>query len=132
VSEAPSELRHSRHYTLEEAEAALPTVRERIQRLREAQAVVSDEHAREALARAAAESGGGFPNREVAEALGAWQATLAELDAAQVVLRDVSRGLVDFPSLRNGEEIYLCWQEGEDRIGFWHHPDAGFAGRQPL
>jgi hypothetical protein len=132
VSEAPSELRHTRHYTLEEAESALPTVREWLERLREAQAVVSDEEAREALARAAAESGGGFPNREVAEALGAWQATLAEIDAAQVILRDVTRGLVDFPSLRDGEEIYLCWEDGEDRIAFWHHPDAGFAGREPL
>jgi hypothetical protein len=132
VSEAPSELRHTRHFTLEEAEAALPTVREWLERLREAQGVVSDEDAREALARAAAESGGGFPNREVAEALGAWQATLGELDAAQVILRDVSRGLVDFPSLRDGEEIYLCWEDGEDRIAFWHHPDDGFAGRRPL
>jgi len=132
VSEAPSELRHSKHYSLDEAEAALPLVKECLERLREAQAVVSDEGGREALARAAAESGGGFPNREVAEALGAWQATISELDAADVVLRDVGRGLVDFPSLRDGEEIYLCWQDGEERIGFWHHPDDGFAGRQAL
>ena len=132
MSEAPSELRHTRHYTLDEAHEELPRVRECLERLREAQAVVSDEGGREALARAAAESGGGFPNREVAEALGAWQATLAELDEAQVVLRDLSRGLIDFPALRDGEEIYLCWQEGEERITFWHDPEAGFAGRQPL
>jgi hypothetical protein len=132
VSEASSELRHSKHYSLDEAEAALPVVKECLERLREAQAVVSDEGGREALARAAAESGGGFPNREVAEALGAWQATLAELDAADIVLRDLSRGLVDFPSLRDGEEIYLCWEDGEERIAFWHDPDTGFAGRQPL
>jgi hypothetical protein len=132
VSEAPSELRHSRHYSLDEAHAALPMVREWLERLREAQAVVADEDAREALARAAAESGGGFPNREVAEALGAWQATIAELDAAEVVLRDVARGLVDFPSLRDGQEVYLCWEDGEERIAFWHHPEDGFAGRQPL
>jgi hypothetical protein len=132
VSEAPPELRHSRHYSLGEAEATLPVVKECLERLREAQAVVSDEGGREALARAAAESGGGFPNREVAEALAAWQATISELDAADVVLRDVKRGLVDFPSLRDGEEIYLCWQEGEERIAFWHDPDSGFAGRQPL
>ena len=46
------------------------------------------------------------------------------------MLRDLDRGLVDFPSLRDGREIYLCWEEGEDEIGFWHEPDAGFgAGR---
>ncbi|MEA2271776.1 MAG: hypothetical protein QOI98_484 [Solirubrobacteraceae bacterium] len=132
MSEATPGLRHVRHYTLDEANGALPWISECLERLREAQAVVSDEGGREALARAAAESGGGFPNREVAEALGAWQATIAELDAADVVLRDVERGLFDFPALRDGEEIYLCWVDGEERIAFWHDPEAGFAGRQPL
>jgi hypothetical protein len=132
VSEATPGLRHARHYTLDEANEALPWINACLERLREAQAVVSDEGGREALARAAAESGGGFPNREVAEALGAWQATIAELDAADVVLRDVERGLFDFPALRDGEEVYLCWVEGEERIAFWHDPEAGFAGRQPL
>ena len=50
-----------------------------------------------------------------------------------IILRDPSRGLVDFPSLdARGTEIYLCWLLGEDTIGFWHTPDSGFAGRQPL
>jgi hypothetical protein len=39
---------------------------------------------------------------------------------------------VDFPAMRDGHEVYLCLQEGEDEIGFWHEPDAGFAGRQPI
>jgi hypothetical protein len=132
VSEATPGLRHARHYTVEEATAKLDWVRERIARLREAQERVSDEGGREALARAAAASGGGFPTREVAEALGAWHAALADLDAADVVVRDVGRGLVDFPALRSGEEVYLCWEEGEEEIAFWHRPDAGFAGREPL
>ncbi len=59
-------------------------------------------------------------------------ATLAELDEAQVVLRDLSQGLVDFPALRDGEEIYLCWLEHEPEIGYWHDLESGFAGRQPL
>ena len=42
------------------------------------------------------------------------------------------RGLVDFPSIRDGEEIYLCWKLDEQRVAWWHEPDAGFAGRQPL
>ena len=48
------------------------------------------------------------------------------------MLRDVERGLIDFPAIRDGQEIYLCWLLDEDEIGFWHEPDAGFAGRQPL
>ncbi len=57
---------------------------------------------------------------------------LAELDAVEVVLRDVDRGLVDFPAIRDGQEVYLCWLLEEDEIGFWHDPEAGFAGRRPL
>jgi hypothetical protein len=47
-------------------------------------------------------------------------------------LKDIEQGLVDFPSLREGREIHLCWQLGEERVAFWHELDAGFAGRQPL
>jgi hypothetical protein len=50
----------------------------------------------------------------------------------EIVLRDLDRGLVDFPALRDSAEIYLCWQEGEDEIAFWHEPEAGFAGRRKL
>jgi hypothetical protein len=49
-----------------------------------------------------------------------------------IIIKDMSVGLVDFPCLRDGREVYLCWRYGEDRIAFWHEIDAGFAGRQPL
>ena len=54
---------------------------------------------------------------------------IAELD---VIVKDLESGLVDFPALRNGRDIYLCWRLGEDHIGWWHEVDSGFAGRQPL
>ena len=57
---------------------------------------------------------------------------MAELRELEVVLRDLDRGLLDFPSMRDGREVYLCWQEGEDAIEYWHEPEAGFAGRRPL
>jgi hypothetical protein len=57
---------------------------------------------------------------------------ILELLERGIVLRDLDRGLVDFPSLRDGREIFLCWQEGEDEVAFWHEVDAGFAGRRPL
>lgn len=47
-------------------------------------------------------------------------------------IKDLDNGLVDFPALREGHEVYLCWQQGEERIDFWHEKDAGFAGRQPI
>ncbi len=49
-----------------------------------------------------------------------------------VLVKDLDIGLVDFPSLLEGEEIYLCWKLGEDHIAFWHGIDEGFTGRKPL
>ncbi|MGO8791364.1 MAG: DUF2203 domain-containing protein [Terriglobia bacterium] len=49
-----------------------------------------------------------------------------------VLVKDLDVGLVDFPSLLEGEEIYLCWKLGEDHIAFWHGIDEGFAGRKPI
>ena len=49
-----------------------------------------------------------------------------------VLVKDLDIGLVDFPSLVDGEEIYLCWKLGEDHITFWHGIDEGFAGRKPI
>jgi hypothetical protein len=49
-----------------------------------------------------------------------------------IELKDPELGLVDFRSIREGREVYLCWQLGEEHLSFWHEIDAGFAGRQPL
>jgi hypothetical protein len=58
---------------------------------------------------------------------------LAEIEALGVVLRDPVRGLVDFPARhRNGREVQLCWELGEDDLAWWHLPEDGFAGRRPL
>jgi len=49
-----------------------------------------------------------------------------------LLVKDLDRGLVDFPALHNGEEVLLCWQVGEDEVAYWHGVDEGFAGRKPL
>ena len=121
-----------RHYTLDEANAALGWVLERIERLRSARERLTDEEVREALTEAAPMNGGGDPGRAVSEAFLDMRAALAELQANEIVLRDLDRGLVDFPALRDGREVYLCWEEGEERIGFWHDLDSGYGGRRPL
>jgi hypothetical protein len=48
------------------------------------------------------------------------------------ILKDINSGLVDFPTIRNGREVLLCWRYDEPEVGFWHDAEAGFAGRQPL
>ena len=55
-----------------------------------------------------------------------------EIDAAGIIVRDLDQGLVDFPHLWNGREVYLCWVCGEVQIGYWHERDVGFTGRQRL
>jgi hypothetical protein len=125
-------VRHARHYTLEEANAALGWVQEVITSLRTAREGLSDEEAREALAEAGPQNGGGDPGRVVSEAFLQLRDYLARLQDAEVVLRDLDRGLVDFPAIRDDREVYLCWVEGEDEIGYWHDLEAGFAGREPL
>jgi hypothetical protein len=57
---------------------------------------------------------------------------LAELEEQGIVLRDPDRGLIDFRALHSGREVLLCWQLGEEGLGWWHLPEDGFAGRRPL
>jgi hypothetical protein len=123
---------HGRHYTLEEANAMLGWVGERIDRLRSARERLNDEEVREALGEAVPQNGGGEAGRHVSEAFLDLRSALVELQEGEIVLRDLERGLVDFPSLRDGREMYLCWEEGEQEIGFWHDLEAGYAGRRPL
>ena len=58
--------------------------------------------------------------------------TVDEIQQTGCVVKDLDTGLVDFPSLRRGEKVYLCWKLGEERIGYWHGIEEGFAGRKPL
>ena len=60
------------------------------------------------------------------------QQAVTEITNAGIVVRDIGRGLVDFPSLRDGDTVYLCWQRGEPAIEWWHPTDTGFSGRRAL
>jgi hypothetical protein len=126
------EMRHARHYTLEEARAMRPWVAARVESARASLELLASPEGRRALAELDAKTGGAWPGRPVARATLELQRAVAELQAADIVVRDVMRGLVDFPALRDGEEIYLCWLVDEPEIEFWHELDAGFAGRRRL
>jgi hypothetical protein len=123
---------HSRHYTLEEASALLPWVAEQLERLRSARDRLGDVEARAALAATGQTNGGGHAGKVVSEGFLELRELMLELRDREIVLRDLDRGLIDFPSLRGDDEVYLCWEEGEAEIGFWHEPEAGFAGRRRL
>ncbi len=125
-------MEHDRHFTVEEANAELDLVRDRLVRLRAAREGLTDEEARNELAEATPSNGGGKAGKVVSDGFLALRSVLAELQGMGIIVRDLDRGLVDFPSLRDGREIYLCWIEDEDEIGFWHDLDTGFSGREPL
>jgi hypothetical protein len=59
-------------------------------------------------------------------------AGVARIDALGLTLRDIEHGLVDFPALVAGRQIWLCWQRGEPKVDWWHDIDSGFSGRRPL
>lgn len=122
-------------FTVEEANALLPSVREFLQKIRRSRrrlAVFGDEAK---LAAEGAEQGGGGMARGVhyAVILTRFTEEMSELEDLGVQLKDFDRGLVDFPSLRDGRVVLLCWQLGEgDELEWWHDMDSGFSGRTPL
>jgi hypothetical protein len=116
-----------RFWTVDEAREEIPELRELLQGLRHAanlaSKVRSNGHA--TLGRVEEHDGGDRVSGDI-------QPVLDELERKGIILRDPARGLVDFPAMHLGRVLHLCWQLGEDDLGWWHFPDAGFAGRQPL
>ena len=49
-----------------------------------------------------------------------------------ILVKDIDKGLIDFLSIRDGQEVYLCWKHGEDELSFWHDVNKGYGGRQPI
>jgi hypothetical protein len=121
-----------RHYTLAEARSLLPQVRlwfTEIDRWRhvfeEADAKLSKKLS------AHHDLGGEVVNRWV-KALAGIGAIIREFEKREIQLKDIERGLIDFPALREGREVFLCWEKDEDDIEFWHDIESGFAGRERL
>ncbi len=133
-------LRPVRHFTPDEANDALAHVRPLVEQL----VACRGEHiaaleGQEELERKIRGNGGGIPPARLAEATAEVDAAarrlaklVDEINANGAQVKDLDTGLIDFPALRNGETVLLCWQLGEDEIGFWHGTDDGFAGRRPL
>ena len=129
-----------RYFTPAEANELLAEVRPVAERLVEHRRAFSEAAARRAqLTTHVAGNGGDLDPGEVREdaermerEAEAVAAAVEELTGLGLLVKDLDRGLVDFPALRQGEEVLLCWQLGEDEVAFWHGVDEGFAGRKPL
>jgi hypothetical protein len=122
-------------FSLEEANALLPLVREMLLAIQRAhRRLISSQEAAKHAAEGAELGGGGMPGGAAYITILMELASLtSELDALGVQLKDYERGLIDFPTLRDGRVVLLCWHLGEgDQIEWWHDVETGFAGRQPL
>ncbi|HAF15517.1 MAG TPA: DUF2203 domain-containing protein [Blastocatellia bacterium] len=122
-------------FTVEEANALLPSLREILKKIQRSRRRLATFRQQAKLAAEGAEQGGGGMEDGVLYAglLTNFTAEMVELEALGVQLKDFERGLVDFPSLRDGRVILLCWQLGEgDQLEWWHDMEAGFSGRTPL
>jgi hypothetical protein len=124
--------RYSRHYTLEDARALLPQIREWLDEL----VKLRDQTAEYDAQIAALLSSGNDLGSPV---ISAWLKTvlclrdlLRQFQSRQIQLKDIDRGLIDFPSVIGGKEVFLCWEKDEEDIEFWHELDAGYAGREHL
>ena len=129
-----------RHFTVEEANAALAVVGPLVEQL----VATRQEHVaalerQEELEHKIRGNGGGIPPAELAAATAEVDAVarrlarlVDEITAHGAQVKDLDSGLVDFPALHHGETVLLCWQLGEDEIAWWHRIDDGFAGRRPL
>jgi hypothetical protein len=124
--------RFKTHYSRDQARALLPHVRlwlTRILQLREG--LMKGEEYLGRMMAPGRDVGGPEVNawlREVAD----MQEVLREFQRRDIQLKDLDRGLVDFPALMDGKEVFLCWERDEDDIEFWHDLDAGYAGRERL
>jgi hypothetical protein len=121
-----------RLYSVEEANAMLPTLRALVERIRDNQVALADDTSVAAVREKASHNGGGLPGRHLADTSRALERDLKELQALGIVLRDPITGLIDFFHQREGETVFLCWKLGERRVEWWHPVHTGIAGRQRL
>jgi hypothetical protein len=123
-----------KYFTVDEANRLIPQIKAVVEELRRGRRrLLNHRPTAEAIAHKAAGNGGGSDaSTYLTEYSQSFRQNLALLQETGVVLKDVERGLIDFPHWRGGREVYLCWEYGEERIGYWHETDAGYSGRQPL
>jgi hypothetical protein len=132
--------RLQRIFTPDEANAALTELQPLVEELVAAKRALDEaqERADDVSSRISG-NGGGLPPAQLAEVhdlvsrrATALAKTLEQIQSLGVVVKDLDSGLVDFPSVRDGEDVLLCWQLGEDEVAFWHRYEDGYAGRRPI
>ena len=120
----------NRVFTVQDANAELPELRERLPRLREARLglIASSERITDAVA----SDGGGVAGSDWFRHQETLKVEVEYLADRGILLRDPDTGLIDFPAERDGEHVFLCWRLGEGDVEYYHGVHSGFGGRKPL
>lgn len=124
--------RFKQHYSRDEARALLPQIREWLRLVAEARRRFTDCDRQLAARLGRGEDLGGEPVHQWLRTLVEIRTVLAEFEKREIQVKDVDRGLIDFPAILAGREVFLCWEQDEDDIEFWHDLETGYAGRERL
>jgi hypothetical protein len=122
----------SKHYTREQARALLPQIRQWLDDLARLRNRLQEmELSLTALMESGVDVGGKTVNSWV-HAMADMRDLLLEFQQRQILIKDIDRGLIDFPAIIAGREVFLCWEKDDEDIEFWHDLDSGYAGREKL
>ena len=124
--------RFKKHYTRDEARALLPELREWLQRLDALRLEFEQDERRLTGSRPAGHDVGGELVNSSVKLLADMKDLLRKFQDRGILIKDLERGLIDFPALMGGKEVFLCWEKDEEDIEFWHDIDSGYAGRERL
>ena len=130
----------NKHFTLDEAGKHVPWLAQLFADLRPLRARAQELEKETTALEQRIGSNGGSTTRDrleqqralLDEVVGQINVKADAISERGILVKGIEPGLVDFPSLKDGREVYLCWREGEAQIDYWHEVDTGFAGRQPL
>jgi len=123
---------YHKHYTRDEARALLPQVRAWLKQLVQLREDLQKYEERLAALMAPGRDLGGEVVNSWIRTLAAMRDVLLEFQRREIQVKDLARGLIDFPAIIGGKEVFLCWEQDEEDIEFWHDLDTGFAGRERL
>ena len=121
-----------KHYTRDEARALLPKIRKWLDQIAQLRKRLEHyEQQLNPLLSTGADLGGELVNRYV-KTIAEIKAVLLEFGRREIQIKDLDRGLIDFPAIRGSKEVFLCWEQDEEDIEYWHDLESGYAGREKL
>jgi hypothetical protein len=121
-----------KHYTRDEARALLPQIREWLAQLVQLRHRMAKLDQRMSKWLEEGRDVGGDTANELARLFAQSKRVLNEFNRREIQVKDLDRGLIDFPAIIGGREVFLCWEQDEEDVEYWHDLDAGYAGRERL